>query len=64
MKQLIAVIAIVLSGCATTPFECTTTDPKVCALEKRVYELERKQKQAESDRFMCEQTDDPIFCGL
>ncbi len=66
---LITILA--LTGCAMTtptpkPFVCTSSNPDVCALERRVHELEGQQKRDKQRRAdpvyqqMCR--DSWIFC--
>ena len=70
MKAATLVIALALAGCITTPakpFVCSTTDPDTCALERRIYDLEqrqRRQEQRADDREACEFVfgPDPYLC--
>ncbi len=53
--SLTLIVTLALTGCAAStptrkPFVCTSDDPQVCALAKRVYELELEQQRDRANR--------------
>ena len=45
-------IALLLAGCISAPFQCESSDPEICALEVKVYNLEQ---EAAWDRYKAKQ---------
>ncbi len=47
MKYLLTIFALlILSGCASVPFQCNSTDPDVCAIETQLHKIAKAQEDA------------------